>query len=165
MYVSGSSTVAYVECYDADYNEWYDASPMNLSRSALSACVIAGLANAREYSYLGKARDLGQGRCNIRHGGFCRESQRRWLNLRLCTAHPGDTFIHIYDTRNRDGDAQIHDSFSVNFHDAHRRIWSDRKARTRPSFVIVNYRQSCVAAVKVLWPSWHSRFDKLLRNA
>ncbi|EFN84959.1 Kelch-like protein 10 [Harpegnathos saltator] len=61
MYVSGSSTVAYVECYDADYNEWYDASPMNLSRSALSACVIAGLENAREYSYLDKARDLGQG--------------------------------------------------------------------------------------------------------
>ncbi|KAH0946331.1 hypothetical protein HN011_002719 [Eciton burchellii] len=58
---NGSSTIAYVECYDADYNEWYDASPMNLSRSALSACVIAGLANAREYSYLGKARDLGQG--------------------------------------------------------------------------------------------------------
>lgn len=39
---------------------------MNLSRSALSACVIAGLANAREYSYLGKARDLGQGQYNIR---------------------------------------------------------------------------------------------------
>ncbi|XP_011138765.1 kelch-like protein 10 [Harpegnathos saltator] len=58
---NGSSTVAYVECYDADYNEWYDASPMNLSRSALSACVIAGLENAREYSYLDKARDLGQG--------------------------------------------------------------------------------------------------------
>lgn len=38
---------------------------MNLSRSALSACVIAGLANAREYSYLGKARDLGQGRCKL----------------------------------------------------------------------------------------------------
>lgn len=62
---TGSSTIAYVECYDADYNEWYDASPMNLSRSALSACVIAGLANAREYSYLGKARDLGQGERNI----------------------------------------------------------------------------------------------------
>lgn len=77
MYVSGSSTITCVECYDADYNEWYDASPMNLSRSAVSACVIAGLPNAREYSYLGKARDLGQGRCNIRHGGFCRESQRR----------------------------------------------------------------------------------------
>ena len=57
----GSTTIAYAECYDADSNEWYDASPMNLNRSALSACVIAGLANAREYSYHGKARDLGQG--------------------------------------------------------------------------------------------------------
>ncbi|XP_015587950.1 kelch-like protein 10 isoform X2 [Cephus cinctus] len=58
---NGSTTIAYVECYDADSNEWYDASPMNLSRSAMSACVIAGLLNAREYSYLSKARDLGQG--------------------------------------------------------------------------------------------------------
>ncbi|XP_070152244.1 kelch-like protein 10 [Polyergus mexicanus] len=64
---NGSSTIAYVECYDADYNEWYDASPMNLSRSALSACVIAGLANAREYSYLGKARDLGQGQATSKN--------------------------------------------------------------------------------------------------
>ncbi|XP_020277572.1 kelch-like protein 10 [Pseudomyrmex gracilis] len=66
---NGSSTIAYVECYDADYNEWYDASPMNLSRSALSACVIAGLANAREYSYLGKARDLGQGQATSKSRG------------------------------------------------------------------------------------------------
>ncbi|EFN69635.1 Kelch-like protein 10, partial [Camponotus floridanus] len=65
--VAGSSTIAYVECYDADYNEWYDAFPMNLSRSALSACVIAGLANAREYSYLGKARDLGQGQATSKN--------------------------------------------------------------------------------------------------
>ncbi|XP_012259425.2 kelch-like protein 10 isoform X2 [Athalia rosae] len=58
---NGSTTISYVECYDADSNEWYDASPMNLNRSALSACVIAGLVNAREYSYLSKARNLGQG--------------------------------------------------------------------------------------------------------
>ncbi|XP_043677312.1 kelch-like protein 10 [Vespula pensylvanica] len=58
---NGTTTIAYVECYDADSNEWYDASPMNLNRSALSACVISGLSNAREYSYLSKVRDLGQG--------------------------------------------------------------------------------------------------------
>ncbi|XP_012284683.2 kelch-like protein 10 [Orussus abietinus] len=63
---NGSTTTAYVECYDADNNEWYDASPMNLNRSALSACVIAGLANAREYSFLSKARDLGQGQATSR---------------------------------------------------------------------------------------------------
>ncbi|KAJ8669135.1 hypothetical protein QAD02_000394 [Eretmocerus hayati] len=45
------SPVAHVECYDGESNEWYDASPMNLSRSALSACVISGLPNARDYSY------------------------------------------------------------------------------------------------------------------
>lgn len=83
--VTGSSTIAYVECYDTDYNEWYDAFPMNLSRSALSACVIAGLANAREYSYLGKARDLGQGERNIwtRLPFVANAPQRRWLKFRL----------------------------------------------------------------------------------
>ncbi|XP_076685259.1 kelch-like protein 10 [Andrena cerasifolii] len=61
---NGSTTIAYAECYDADSNEWYDASPMNLNRSALRACVISGLANAREYSYHSKARDLGQGQAS-----------------------------------------------------------------------------------------------------
>ncbi|XP_076281415.1 kelch-like protein 10 [Lasioglossum baleicum] len=60
----GVTTIAYAECYDADSNEWYDASPMNLNRSALSACVIAGLANAHEYSYQSKAHKLGQGQAS-----------------------------------------------------------------------------------------------------
>ncbi|CAK9802012.1 Kelch-like protein 10 [Anthophora quadrimaculata] len=61
---NGTTTIAYAECYDADSNEWYDASPMNLNRSALSACVVTGLANAREYSHHSKARDLGQGQAS-----------------------------------------------------------------------------------------------------
>ena len=60
--VPGLGPIAYVECYDPDSNEWYDASPMNLNRSALGACVIAGLVNAKDYSYVSKAsRNLGQG--------------------------------------------------------------------------------------------------------
>ncbi|KAK2586942.1 hypothetical protein KPH14_009870 [Odynerus spinipes] len=66
---NGTTTIAYVECYDADSNEWYDASPMNLNRSALSACVISGLSNAREYSYLSKVRDLGQGQATSNSRG------------------------------------------------------------------------------------------------
>ncbi|XP_069702649.1 kelch-like protein 10 [Periplaneta americana] len=58
---NGSTTIAYVECYDADSNEWYDATPMNLNRSALSACVLAGLPNKKEYSYLSKVQEIGQG--------------------------------------------------------------------------------------------------------
>lgn len=34
---------------------------MNLNRSALGACVVAGLENAREYSYLSKALNHDQG--------------------------------------------------------------------------------------------------------
>ncbi|CAG4962784.1 unnamed protein product [Colias eurytheme] len=52
---NGSTTIPHVECYDGDTMEWYDAAPMNLTRSALSACVIAGLPNARAFSYLAKA--------------------------------------------------------------------------------------------------------------
>ncbi|XP_045766554.1 kelch-like protein 10 isoform X2 [Maniola jurtina] len=52
---TGSTTIPHVECYDGDTSEWYDAAPMNLTRSALSACVIAGLPNARSFSYLAKA--------------------------------------------------------------------------------------------------------------
>lgn len=57
--VAGFGPIAYVECYDPDSNEWYDASPMNLNRSALGACVIAGLENAKEYSSVSKARCIG----------------------------------------------------------------------------------------------------------
>lgn len=52
---TGSTTIPHVECYDGDTLEWYDAAPMNLNRSALSACVLAGLPNARSFSYLAKA--------------------------------------------------------------------------------------------------------------
>ncbi|XP_059054079.1 kelch-like protein 10 [Achroia grisella] len=52
---NGSTTIPHVECYDGDTLEWYDAAPMNLNRSALSACVLAGLPNARSFSYLAKA--------------------------------------------------------------------------------------------------------------
>ncbi|XP_046968333.1 kelch-like protein 10 [Vanessa cardui] len=52
---NGSTTIPHVECYDGDTLEWYDAAPMNLTRSALSACVLAGLPNARSFSYLAKA--------------------------------------------------------------------------------------------------------------
>ncbi|XP_058792631.1 kelch-like protein 10 [Phymastichus coffea] len=43
--------ISCVECYDAESNQWYVASSMNVCRSALGVCVIAGLDNARDYSY------------------------------------------------------------------------------------------------------------------
>ncbi|XP_022920023.1 kelch-like protein 10 isoform X2 [Onthophagus taurus] len=59
---NGSTTINFVECYDPENNEWFDAAPMNLNRSALSACVISGLPNAKEYSLVGRSqRELGQG--------------------------------------------------------------------------------------------------------
>lgn len=51
-----------MECYDAETNSWYGASPMNLNRSALSACVISGLPNAKDYSMVGRSqKQVGQG--------------------------------------------------------------------------------------------------------
>jgi kelch-like protein 10 len=47
----GSTTIAEAEYYDVRSDEWYEVSSMNLKRSALSACVLRGLPNAKEYSY------------------------------------------------------------------------------------------------------------------
>ncbi|KAF7284871.1 hypothetical protein GWI33_021447 [Rhynchophorus ferrugineus] len=49
---NGSTTVNYVEYYDVDLDEWMEAASMNLNRSALSACVISGLPNSKDYSIL-----------------------------------------------------------------------------------------------------------------
>ncbi|CAG9840487.1 unnamed protein product [Diabrotica balteata] len=49
---SGSTTIDLVEYLDVDANEWYDAAPMSVSRSALSACVVNGLPNTIDYTFL-----------------------------------------------------------------------------------------------------------------
>lgn len=59
--VAGSTTVSFVEYYDTDTNSWYETSPMNLNRSALSACIISGLPNAKEYSVIGRTQQVGHG--------------------------------------------------------------------------------------------------------
>ncbi|XP_017775933.1 PREDICTED: kelch-like protein 10 [Nicrophorus vespilloides] len=46
---NGVTTIYHVECYDERTNEWYEATDMNIYRSALSACVIQGLPNVRDY--------------------------------------------------------------------------------------------------------------------
>ncbi|CAG5125052.1 unnamed protein product [Candidula unifasciata] len=48
---NGVTTIFNVECYDSNADEWYDATDMNLYRSALSACVVKGLPNVRDYIY------------------------------------------------------------------------------------------------------------------
>ncbi|XP_050311908.1 kelch-like protein 10 [Anthonomus grandis grandis] len=53
---NGSTTINYVEYYDVETDEWVDAAPMNLNRSALSACVISGLRNSKDYSFLDRSR-------------------------------------------------------------------------------------------------------------
>ncbi|XP_031331131.1 kelch-like protein 10 isoform X2 [Photinus pyralis] len=58
---NGSSTVNVVERYNPDANEWHITSPMNLNRSALSACILNGLPNAKDYSYQFRPNEEGQG--------------------------------------------------------------------------------------------------------
>jgi kelch-like protein 10 len=47
----GATVIADAEYFDEETGEWYEASIMNVQRSALSACVLSGLPNAREYCY------------------------------------------------------------------------------------------------------------------
>lgn len=50
----GSTTIPDVECYDEQRDQWEDITSMNVNRSALAACVLRDLANAREYSFLSR---------------------------------------------------------------------------------------------------------------
>ncbi|XP_024601447.1 kelch-like protein 10 [Neophocaena asiaeorientalis asiaeorientalis] len=47
---NGFTTTFNVECYDEKSEEWYDAHDMSIYRSALSCCVVPGLANVEEYA-------------------------------------------------------------------------------------------------------------------
>nr|CAH7722297.1 unnamed protein product [Callosobruchus chinensis] len=47
--IIGVTTIYHVECYDEKTNEWYEATDMNIYRSALSACVIDELPNVQDY--------------------------------------------------------------------------------------------------------------------
>lgn len=47
---NGFTTTFNVECYDEKTEEWYDAHDMSIYRSALSCCVVPGLANVEEYA-------------------------------------------------------------------------------------------------------------------
>jgi kelch-like protein 10 len=56
----GSTTISDAEYYDLNSDEWYEVSSMNMSRSALSACVLAGLPSAKEYSYNSRIQGTNQ---------------------------------------------------------------------------------------------------------
>ncbi|RWS11357.1 kelch-like protein 10 [Dinothrombium tinctorium] len=49
---NGVTTISAVECYDPSTNLWQDMWNMNLHRSALSACCVPDLPNAKEYTWL-----------------------------------------------------------------------------------------------------------------
>lgn len=46
---NGVSTIFNVECFDGDVDEWFDATYLNLHRSALSASVVSDLPNIKDY--------------------------------------------------------------------------------------------------------------------
>ncbi|XP_033728458.1 kelch-like protein 10 [Pecten maximus] len=48
---NGVTTIFNVECFDRNSEEWFDATDMNIYRSALSACVINGLPNVHDYTH------------------------------------------------------------------------------------------------------------------
>jgi kelch-like protein 10 len=52
--------IASVEYYDADFDQWHEASSMNMKRDGLSACVLAGLPNAKEYSHASRIQEKDQ---------------------------------------------------------------------------------------------------------
>ncbi|XP_026463308.1 kelch-like protein 10 [Ctenocephalides felis] len=53
---NGVTTIYHVECYEEKTNEWYEATDMSIFRSALSASVIMGLPNVRDYIHQNRER-------------------------------------------------------------------------------------------------------------
>ncbi|KAI3357286.1 hypothetical protein L3Q82_015732 [Scortum barcoo] len=47
---NGFTTTLDVECYDVETGEWSDVHDMEISRSALSCCVVSGIPNIAEYA-------------------------------------------------------------------------------------------------------------------
>ena len=47
---NGFSSCPDVECYDVQANEWSDVRDMEITRSALSCCVVYGLPNLAQYA-------------------------------------------------------------------------------------------------------------------
>ena len=45
-----------MECFDGTTEEWYDATDMNINRSALKACVVRGLEDVTAYTYYGRSQ-------------------------------------------------------------------------------------------------------------
>lgn len=47
---NGFTTTVDVECYDVETGEWSDVRDMEISRSALSCCVLRALPNMADYA-------------------------------------------------------------------------------------------------------------------
>ncbi|XP_050439090.1 kelch-like protein 10 [Adelges cooleyi] len=62
---NGVTTIAHVECYNDRTNEWFEARNMHIFRSALSTCVLKGLANIKDYMPPDRDRLSEEGRRNI----------------------------------------------------------------------------------------------------
>ncbi|KDR20175.1 Kelch-like protein 10 [Zootermopsis nevadensis] len=53
---NSETSICQMECFDHRRNEWYEVADMNTHRTELSACVVKGLPNAKDYIY--KHRDM-----------------------------------------------------------------------------------------------------------
>jgi hypothetical protein len=53
--ILGEKTSSEVECYHPDKKTWYAINDMNIGRSAVSACAVTDIYNARDFSYHGNA--------------------------------------------------------------------------------------------------------------
>ena len=47
---NGIDTIFDVEFFDVRTHEWFDARDMEISRSALSCCVVSGISNMADYA-------------------------------------------------------------------------------------------------------------------
>lgn len=53
VFFSGKKTSEEVECYNPETKTWYALNDMNIGRSAVSACAMRDIYNARDFSFHG----------------------------------------------------------------------------------------------------------------
>lgn len=64
---NGSFTIAHVECYVVEVNEWLEATDMNFVRSAASSNVVISLPNVMDYIHQDRGRLMEERRLRMLH--------------------------------------------------------------------------------------------------
>lgn len=62
---NGVVTISHTECYQPENDEWLEATDMSIIRSALTATIVSGLPNIRDYLHKDRHKLMQERRLNM----------------------------------------------------------------------------------------------------